>query len=69
MMILIGKVDIWQKRKTFRVWIENGNVKVMQSLNSKILKNVADIDDKNKILGLKDAENQAKMQELDAYKK
>lgn len=69
MMILIGKVDIWQKRKTFRVWIENGNVKVMQSLNSKILKNVADIDDKNKILGLKDAENQAQLQELDAYKK
>lgn len=29
MMILMGKLDIWQKRKTFRVWIENGNVKVM----------------------------------------
>jgi hypothetical protein len=55
MQILMGKLEIWQKKKIFKTWIENGNIKVIHSLNLKVLSNIAEIEDKNKFLGIKDA--------------
>ena len=54
MQILMGKVEIWQKKKVFKTWIENGNIMVLNSLNLKVLSNIAEIEDKNKFLGIKD---------------
>ena len=69
MQILMGKVEIWQKKKVFKTWIENGNIMVLNSLNLKVLSNIAEIEDKNKFLGIKDQQHQSKLKEVETYQK
>lgn len=65
--ILMGKLDIWQKKKAVKTWIENGNIKVLSRLNLQILSNISDIESKNKFLGLQDSENQGKLKEVESH--
>lgn len=57
MFVIVGRLDIWQKKRTFRTWIENGNIKVMFKLNRQIMSGVEIVDQKNKVIGMQETEN------------
>jgi hypothetical protein len=67
MFIILGRLDTLEKKKTFRTWIENGNVKVMHKLNKQIIENIHVIDTKNKVIGLKESENQSILKEVETF--